>query len=374
MEKRGRNDLCWCGSGIKYKKCHLNRSEQQEVPSWEVSNAFRDAHSRKTCLAPDLVKAECSQQIIQAHTIPKSSSLKAISRDGHVYGFVPSLENFKKGNGALFPQLVGVNKASTFTGFCSTHDDSIFSPIEKQEFTSSQEQCFLLAYRALSREVYAKSASASMAPLRKSLDKGKSEEAQRHIQETSFLFDLGVSAGVNDNEFYKAEFDRRLNSGDFSDVRAYIVRLDEPPAVMCSGAFFPEEDFDGNSLQDLVDLEKIPDLVSVNSFASGSYGYVVLSWLSQNDSSCMALVNSLAKIPNDSITPALLRLFFVHFENLYISPVWWEGLSAGQRSSLIQRMSNVGEELLNGRTTPLIADDRVQFDSWPLSARFAVGY
>ena len=26
-----RNKLCWCGSGIKYKKCHLNRDSQVEI-------------------------------------------------------------------------------------------------------------------------------------------------------------------------------------------------------------------------------------------------------------------------------------------------------------------------------------------------------
>ncbi len=28
-EKPGRNDECWCGSGRKYKKCHLPEDEQQ---------------------------------------------------------------------------------------------------------------------------------------------------------------------------------------------------------------------------------------------------------------------------------------------------------------------------------------------------------
>lgn len=25
-----RNELCWCGSGIKYKRCHLDKDEQKE--------------------------------------------------------------------------------------------------------------------------------------------------------------------------------------------------------------------------------------------------------------------------------------------------------------------------------------------------------
>jgi hypothetical protein len=27
----GRNDLCWCGSGKKYKKCHLKKDELKRV-------------------------------------------------------------------------------------------------------------------------------------------------------------------------------------------------------------------------------------------------------------------------------------------------------------------------------------------------------
>ena len=44
MEKPGRNDPCWCGSGIKYKKCHIDFDEKIEefegaghiVPSHEI--------------------------------------------------------------------------------------------------------------------------------------------------------------------------------------------------------------------------------------------------------------------------------------------------------------------------------------------------
>ncbi|OQY32203.1 MAG: hypothetical protein B6241_11770 [Spirochaetaceae bacterium 4572_59] len=30
MKSTGRNDLCFCGSGKKYKKCHLNEDERME--------------------------------------------------------------------------------------------------------------------------------------------------------------------------------------------------------------------------------------------------------------------------------------------------------------------------------------------------------
>ena len=39
MIKLGRNDVCWCGSGMKYKKCHYNfdsKLEQAEREGHEV--------------------------------------------------------------------------------------------------------------------------------------------------------------------------------------------------------------------------------------------------------------------------------------------------------------------------------------------------
>ena len=29
-EKPGRNEVCWCGSGQKYKKCHLEEDQKNE--------------------------------------------------------------------------------------------------------------------------------------------------------------------------------------------------------------------------------------------------------------------------------------------------------------------------------------------------------
>lgn len=44
----GKNDLCWCGSGIKYKKCHLLKDKLylKENP---VKNNKRTKPVRKSC-------------------------------------------------------------------------------------------------------------------------------------------------------------------------------------------------------------------------------------------------------------------------------------------------------------------------------------
>jgi hypothetical protein len=94
----GRNDPCWCGSQIKYKRCHLNREKQKPLERWEASKEFNNKFSRRICSSPNSFHQDCSKKIIKAHTVPKSSSLKAIAKDGHVLGMKMSLENIFKNN------------------------------------------------------------------------------------------------------------------------------------------------------------------------------------------------------------------------------------------------------------------------------------
>jgi len=35
--KPGRNDVCWCGSGKKYKKCHLHHDEEKMSKKWSAN-------------------------------------------------------------------------------------------------------------------------------------------------------------------------------------------------------------------------------------------------------------------------------------------------------------------------------------------------
>ena len=50
--KIGRNDPCWCGSGKKYKKCHLTRSSEPQLPSGAIASEIRKRSKVSTCLHP----------------------------------------------------------------------------------------------------------------------------------------------------------------------------------------------------------------------------------------------------------------------------------------------------------------------------------
>jgi len=363
--KIGRNDLCWCGSGLKYKNCHLGRDKQAPVNLWQAAKELRQVFSLKECLAPPPMKNDCAGTIVKAHTIPKSGSLRSIARDNHVYSYVLTLENMVKYAGKIEPELVGIRRASIFTGFCSHHDNSIFAPIEIRPFITTQEQLFLLGYRAVARELFTKRALISSSAIRRKADQGKSESEQRVVQSFSELIDIGASDGLKSIEYHKELYDKVLLSSNFNSVRAYVLSFNSPPQIMCSAGLFPEYDLNGSQLQDISKLGTIPSMITYTSFYSENQGLIVFTWLADSDSVCQRFINSLRKVPINRVTDALIRFFFTFSENLHIQPDWWESLGTEKREHLTKRLAE-SVDVFSPRSPSCIAENGIQFDNWPL--------
>ncbi|MFC1893747.1 SEC-C metal-binding domain-containing protein [Chloroflexota bacterium] len=121
-KKLGRNDQCWCGSGLKYKKCHMGREKQEPLKLSEVDKQFRKAFSTKECLVPEPMRAECSKNIVKAHTVPKSGSLQSIARNGHVYSHIANPLNLMKLGGRVEAR------------FFEQHFNNILRKPEKEQF------------------------------------------------------------------------------------------------------------------------------------------------------------------------------------------------------------------------------------------------
>lgn len=363
--KTGRNTLCGCGSGTKYKKCCLNREKDNPVNLWEVLKATKQAFEKKYCYAADCYKDECTGRIVKAHSVSKSSNLKKIARDGHVYAVIPSSENFTKHKGVLHPELLGINKASTFTGFCEFHDKKIFSPIENKYFTGENEQVFLLAYRAQARESYMKLCQADALDLLKDVGKGKPIDEQIRIRTMNHFYGKGVKAGVRDAKIYKEKYENILISENYSAVKAYIIFFKKTPSVLCSAGIFPECDFHGNSLQNVFDLEVTNDLITFSSIATNEGGAVVFSWLEDEDNKffCQKFIESLLNIEPDFLSTSLIRFFFEFCENVFLEPNWWEGLEPKKKDYLINRMASRGD-LDSPRPMKCLENDGYSFDDW----------
>ncbi|WP_351089579.1 SEC-C domain-containing protein [Shewanella sp. S1-49-MNA-CIBAN-0167] len=359
--KIGRNDSCWCGSRKKYKKCHLFRDKQEPLKHWEVNKEFNSVNLRKKCSSPDSFHEHCAGNIIRAHTVPKTVSLKAIAEDGHVLGLKINFEAIRKNKGKPTLEKIGINHASTFNGFCKYHDDVIFAPLEKELFDSTPKQCFLLAYRAFAREYYAKESAQELAPLRHSVDKGKPLETQQDIQMTNFLIELGTKTAIEDLKHQKHYFELALEADDFSSARAVVFIFNEVPPVMVCGGINPDFDFDGVQLQDLMDFTKRTDYLSVTSYYDGNRGIIAFSWLKNSDETCCKLMTSLLNKEQEQYVPLTIQYMFKNFENVFVSPTWWNEATESSKNKLMKLFGdNISTEIApnaDGITKPLASYD-----------------
>jgi hypothetical protein len=368
-----RNQPCWCGSGKKYKHCHWKRSEEEPIKWWEAEKKLRSSFSQKKCSCPASWSEGCQGHIVKAHTVPVSSSLRQIARDGHVYGFKVSFQNLNLNQGKLVPELIGVNLASTFTGFCSKHDNEIFGPLEDQPFVYSHEQCFLCGYRAVSRELYTKESAANAAPLRHDADKGRSLDFQRALQSFNSMFNMGLNVGLEDNRRIKDRYDQILIDRKFGESRAYVVLLDHAPPIMCSGGWFPTVDFAGNKLQDLNDLSVPAKEMTCTSIGSNDKGFIILQWLSEADDIGLQFIDSLRGKTDYDLCLGLTRLMFEQFENIFMEPAWWEQLSSRSRNLLIDRMAEAANPFAS-RKSDVYFDDGLEIKAWQILKQVNVGF
>jgi hypothetical protein len=336
--KMGRNKPCWCGSGQKFKRCHLGREEQARPHPYESAHRVQKNFSKEFCSVPNQLKHECSKRIVRAHTVSKSSGLRAISHDGHVYKTLVTPDVLFQNKGRPEPQRVGINRASTFTGFCSIHDQALFSPFENHPFEASQEQVFLLAYRALCYEWYTKSALVNSIPVFKELDKGMPLQRQADIQNLTYAYGLGAQAGLEQTSRYKEKFDEMLLSKRFCDIQFYCLELDQVPEIVGGGGFNPEFDLNQVQLQDLGDLDIRPDILFFSSFESENRGYICFIWHQGMGPTCRLFIESFMALPNDQKPNAALQTLLSNSENMFLKPEWWECKSRSERDAVIQRV------------------------------------
>ena len=302
----------------------MNREEQKTIGKERINKTLSSFNQQKCCSVPNDLRGDCTSKIVKAHSVSKSSSLKEISVNGHVLTTFKVTHDFNKTR-KLKPQLIGIKKASTFNGFCSYHDKTLFSPIEDLPFKSTAQQCFLVAYRAVARELFTKRAASNVFGLLKEMDKGASIVQQREHQATSNYYIKNNDLTTSDLVFVKGELDAMLLTADYADLVHVVFELESPSSIMTSAVLGSEIDFEGGVLQKpSSDPNDIPDYLVVNSFASNGKGYIIMSWLSEHSVSNEILISQLLK--KDNIPNYFAVFVFALIENNYLCPTWWDSL------------------------------------------------
>ncbi|SDD08719.1 SEC-C motif-containing protein [Bradyrhizobium brasilense] len=355
----GPYELCWCRSGKKYKWCHFRREQQKPINIFEIETGMIAELRDGYCSHPDPSADPCSPTITKAHTVQKKGGLASIAEAGHVLTVKPSMKEMIETDGNPQPRKIGVNNASVFPGFCSRHDTTLFKPIEGKSLSLTKDTAFLFSYRAIAYERFAKEAQLRSTDIQRDADCGHPFWKQAMIQMHLATVVAGIKIGMRDMDLWKSQFDERLLSGARDDFHFVAVRFDQVLPVVACGAFHPEFDLQGKPLQQLgregVDFDHVT--VTVTTFEAQTI--VVFGWIGADDGPAKALAESFAAVDDARKADALVRLLFIHTDNLFLRPSWWEALPEAHRQAL-NEMTRSGTTV-RMRSGGEMADDTTSF-------------
>jgi len=358
------NERCWCGSGKKWKKCHKDRETQSKLPLGAHIAAMKtDMIGSGYCSHPEASADTCGDRIIKAHTVQKRGGIAAIAENGHVISVKSGFEDISKNDGEIVPRQLGVRDASTFNGFCNKHDDEMFKPVEVGRPILTTETTFLLAFRALAYEVYSKQSAIRCLSVQRDIDKGSPFEAQCFVQQHLHIYGSGLQRGLKDVTGWKAEYDSAFKNKNFDCFNFYAIAFADILPVVGCGAFHPEFDFYGNTLQRISRGSGPFNHISFNLTVLNGVSVLVLGWMQDTDGPAAQFANSYRSLPADEKADAAVRLAFEHIENIYFRPSWWNNITEAMRAEAIRRM-RTGTGLVEfERVKSCLSSTSVQFGS-----------
>ena len=286
----------------------------------------RKVFGKKECMHP-AAPDECSGNIVRAHTVPRSGALSLIAEDGHVLtlGIDPEMSNGR----VTDAQRIGIKRASTFTGFCGTHDKRLFAPIEDHPLELIRRHAFLLAYRCISRERFGKARLSELAP--ESVDANTiPEDVVQYIQEAA---DLATNDLIVFDQMQEA-----LTRNNYSLTKFYAIEFDSIPEIMCSGGTNVIYDFGGNMIQNMYKdpmREKPFDTITLSLLPFGDeHGVAIFAWYGKSSVN-EKFIKSLHNLSKRDIPNILVRFLFYNFENIFWSPTWWYDMPDAAQDTLL---------------------------------------
>jgi len=333
LRERKHYEACWCGSGKKYKKCHRKRADENPYTLGKLLKLQGKVFWRKRgCMHPLASPETCKGKIIDSHSIQRKGPLsKIVNSSGHVMRFE---QNQKEGS--IVASDISWRKASVFPGFCSFHDSSLFSPIEKYAFTGDHQQCVLHAFRNICNEYYKKQALIeSLEFQRDVIDRGADIDRQINLQ-LSFLGNIkGQKKSLEEMGGYRDIFEEAIRQNNYEKFESACYFFSGSMDVVSSSVIHCEFDCSGNKLIDMWDLEVDAQMLSHTIVDTDSGGAIVFVWLKGQEHP-ERVIASFDSLPNDEKGDIFVQYCFVNCENTFFSEKWWNNLDNAQKSKLQQ--------------------------------------
>lgn len=297
-----------------------------------MSKTFEHKQLLKKCYHT-IDSCNCDKDIINSHSVSKSSSLEKIAYKGHIYNYKLNFYNFFDLNNSnplniIEPKKVGINEASTFYGFCKYHDNELFKDIDAENINIDERTAFLLGYRGFVREYYFKELHAI-----------EWNKLRDFIKIPDFL--KSTFNTVNENfclskKYLNKKIEKYFDvfkSKDYSSVKYLAFKFSNIPDILFAGAAPILYDFEGNNLEnDINNLENI----TINAVSYDNGGIIIFQWF-DGEQVNKKFIDSLIKIYNKdktNICNILVQFIFIYIENIFIRMSWWDNLDTDLKNKL----------------------------------------
>ncbi|HEX2837319.1 MAG TPA: hypothetical protein VHN77_04230 [Phycisphaerales bacterium] len=286
---------------------------------------------RRMCLHPSAPNG--CDKVVSAHSVQRAKSLEAIAEEGHVLGFPKAMAPLVK-KGLVAPEPFGIRVASTFPGFCKSHDDETFAAVEKVPFQHTREQVGLIHFRGMCYEWYAKLVNLGRAKLTAD-QAGEQDEAT----DVAMSWLAGAAVDAKFIKDHKEVFGAMVLNSNWSRLRFACAEIEPNIPLVASGVNSPFYSVDCKQLQDGAQPEWRLRNNCFSIIHEGNRAFIVISWLDEDSDVIDQLWSAIERVPPNQIVDCLVRYAFVNVENVFMRPSWWAGLTEQQQRA-VMRMVN----------------------------------
>lgn len=289
----------------------------------KLLNSYYKTKNAKLSLC--LYPTSCSNKAILAHTIQNSRVFDLLAVKGHVIGILDRV------NGDHKPYLhfgkLGRKEASTFAGLCSNHDNKLFEPIDNSAIDlTKKEQLFLLAYRAVLKELHAQMERAAKS---QSL---YSEKIEMGLTPKNSITRDGIYATETmmlsfETYEYKEILDEALLSENFESLNHLAIKVSHKnPSVACSQMFSADSVHFNNDVIRLI-LNVLP--VSYNE------SIVIFSFVADEKEPATDYLHKCFRGDDFSKKYEISKMIIRNCENFFVNPVFYNTWSEKKKEEIL---------------------------------------
>ncbi len=224
------------------------------------------------------------------------------------------------------PKRIGIGKDATYPIFCDTHDNDIFTPLEKPGYHSETEQVALLAYRALCYKTW-------------NPHLGEKLEFELTNQDPKTALELRRIFSLNTILAARKKFEYIVRHKDYREMRwiKRIFRID--PCFACTDATIP---FDGE--EDAINIASGKTILTPEDYITFTFypeeklnaSICIITWFKDNQRGEGFVEDLKLGNPSEELVRNIIVTRALSMSLVYTSQKFWHSLSPEEKDYLVR--------------------------------------